>query len=777
METVAFYSYKGGVGRSLLLSNTARFLALSGRRVVALDLDFEAPGLHYKFRVDAKVKSGAVPLLLRSLDGDLPSLDDVRGASVEVPMPETHGGWLRLLAAGPAPSPEYWAELGRLHERLAVNLDVGLLEAVLNLHMQIENVWDPDVLLVDARTGITGLGGIATMALSDRVVLVTTRAKESLEGSVAVARSLRATPKLRPGERTLEFVVSRVQGTEAVSDRDLRDMLGDYSELPNDPYDGGAERLFGDGAPVRTWESVRRGSRVRSWVEEVADVDESPFDERSRSIRKSLLARTLEWISKIFPTHAQMAERARRRLVAVETAWLELTRPDDYVGPRSREVDRWSSDALEFNVRFEGQGEERRIADMVARFDTGELAMIIEYVDDEPHEAVVQWWREHVPARAIALLSAPDDPSQEELSVAVYPAKGQPPNRATTNSARADLPGPQEFGLLSDPTDLSIDALLEVVSRSALYDELLVNRWVRSRLSGVYGGASPWVEYGRRIVDGLAAIDDESRAAQVIAYSSSWSPDFSDIALNDYFLVSMVREELCAPLCWRAPPRTFVDLASDHDYIYVGPSPAFHALHRLAGFMGLQCRYEAVLQYEWSATSLDLPPTPEHLPPAADLLVERLCYQDYLGRYIPTTGRVVLASPTIEAAAESIERASRYVGSITLLHLSVLRILHKGIDLDGRRWEDFSTGDSSPSTGGLPPVIAALTQFFVYRFLVELDDQRLKDAFDALTDRQEPKYRAWRSMAHVSLEAGRAWMMALRRGESGSAPVDLDALL
>ena len=36
METVAFYSYKGGVGRTLLVANTAQFLAMTGRRVVAL---------------------------------------------------------------------------------------------------------------------------------------------------------------------------------------------------------------------------------------------------------------------------------------------------------------------------------------------------------------------------------------------------------------------------------------------------------------------------------------------------------------------------------------------------------------------------------------------------------------------------------------------------------------------------------------------------------------------------------------------------------------------
>ncbi len=231
MESVAFYSYKGGVGRSLLLVNTARFLALSGRRVVALDLDFEAPGLHYKTGVEGKVETGAVRLLQRSLSGDLPAVDEVREAAVEVPMPATHGGWLRLLAAGPAPKTEYWADLSRLHEVILSHQEAGLLEAVLDLQARIEDAWNPDVLLVNARAGVTGLGGIATMALCDRVVLVTTRARESLDGIRAVADSLRATPTLQGGERRLEFVVSRVEGTEAVDDAVMREGLGEYFEL------------------------------------------------------------------------------------------------------------------------------------------------------------------------------------------------------------------------------------------------------------------------------------------------------------------------------------------------------------------------------------------------------------------------------------------------------------------------------------------------------------------------------------------------------------------
>ena len=40
-----FYSYKGGVGRSLALLNTAYTLVSRGRHVLVLDLDLEAPGI------------------------------------------------------------------------------------------------------------------------------------------------------------------------------------------------------------------------------------------------------------------------------------------------------------------------------------------------------------------------------------------------------------------------------------------------------------------------------------------------------------------------------------------------------------------------------------------------------------------------------------------------------------------------------------------------------------------------------------------------------------
>jgi len=48
-KIVTFYSYKGGTGRSMALANVAWILASNGKRVLAIDWDLEAPGLHRYF--------------------------------------------------------------------------------------------------------------------------------------------------------------------------------------------------------------------------------------------------------------------------------------------------------------------------------------------------------------------------------------------------------------------------------------------------------------------------------------------------------------------------------------------------------------------------------------------------------------------------------------------------------------------------------------------------------------------------------------------------------
>ena len=225
METVAFYSYKGGVGRSLLLANAARFLATLGKGVVALDFDFEAPGLHYKLgggqRSKQKTarKGGAVPYLLAAAQSSS-SPPPLAKHLVEVPVPPESGGWLRLMPAGPAPSQEYWTALKALGERLRFDDASGQgVMALLDLQARIAEELKPDYLLIDARTGVTELGGLATALLADTVVCLFVPNQESLDGTLAVVEALKAAPRLK-GQKPIRVVpvVARLMGEKLAGD-------------------------------------------------------------------------------------------------------------------------------------------------------------------------------------------------------------------------------------------------------------------------------------------------------------------------------------------------------------------------------------------------------------------------------------------------------------------------------------------------------------------------------------------------------------------------------
>ncbi len=66
---VTFYSYQGGVGRSMALANVAVLLARHGLRVLTVDWDLEAPGIETcftSFEVTAE-RPGLLKMLMECL--------------------------------------------------------------------------------------------------------------------------------------------------------------------------------------------------------------------------------------------------------------------------------------------------------------------------------------------------------------------------------------------------------------------------------------------------------------------------------------------------------------------------------------------------------------------------------------------------------------------------------------------------------------------------------------------------------------------------------------
>ena len=197
-QVLAFYSYKGGTGRTMALVNTACLLARNSQgRVLLIDWDLEAPGLHHYF---AKVpgdaaKQGLLELVSsasRQLQGvsaeDSPDADVVwQSAWEELDVgtqivSATGIDGVEYIRAG-AFTEDYGDRVSDLDWKRLFRICPDLFPALAR-RLASEFEW----ILIDARTGTTDTTGICTMLMPDKLVVVFTPNRQSLEGIAALTR-------------------------------------------------------------------------------------------------------------------------------------------------------------------------------------------------------------------------------------------------------------------------------------------------------------------------------------------------------------------------------------------------------------------------------------------------------------------------------------------------------------------------------------------------------------------------------------------------------------
>ena len=245
MRTVTFYSYKGGTGRTLLLANVAMLAARMGWKVVAIDVNLEAPGLTYKlFDEQPSRCDGLVGWLRDRFDSGKPPLS-LGDALLDVELTDTFeaGGWLKLMPAGRTPSLNYFEDLIGLRLEQRINDGPGV-DAFVDLQQQVQEDLAPDLLLLDARTGISSTNLVTTRVLADDVIALTLDSREQLDGTRSILRSLTPLTSLRTEEPLrLHVVLSRVEGRSAdvgsyaVTDREREQMarVRTFLQEPADP--------------------------------------------------------------------------------------------------------------------------------------------------------------------------------------------------------------------------------------------------------------------------------------------------------------------------------------------------------------------------------------------------------------------------------------------------------------------------------------------------------------------------------------------------------------
>jgi cellulose biosynthesis protein BcsQ len=172
-----FYSYKGGVGRSMALANVAALLARWGQRVLIVDWDLEAPGIEKFFSrwlTGSRTATPGLVELMQSVDSG--TSRDWRSGLLHARLPQSKP--IDIIPAGQDDS-QYAARLR------AVDWDRLFAERNLGMHLErIRREWQAeyDFTLIDSRTGITDIGGICTIHLPDVLVCLFTTTEQSLDG-------------------------------------------------------------------------------------------------------------------------------------------------------------------------------------------------------------------------------------------------------------------------------------------------------------------------------------------------------------------------------------------------------------------------------------------------------------------------------------------------------------------------------------------------------------------------------------------------------------------
>ena len=202
-HVITFYSYKGGVGRSMALANISVALAQFGHNVLIVDWDLEAPGIEEYFRPYLKIQEvirqrGIVDLLWNEFQQESRPKDreDWQSLIIKVKVPNAKGN-LHILTAG-RKDEEYFGKVQSLDfQRFYEQKNGGVFIEMLRDEWKTQY----DFILVDSRTGITDIGGICTIQLPDTLVLMFTATEEALSGAINVAHKVQVAHQSLPYDR------------------------------------------------------------------------------------------------------------------------------------------------------------------------------------------------------------------------------------------------------------------------------------------------------------------------------------------------------------------------------------------------------------------------------------------------------------------------------------------------------------------------------------------------------------------------------------------------
>ena len=254
MYVTTFYSYKGGVGRTLALLNVAYELAASGQQVLVVDFDLEAPAIHSS---TWRGSGQGPPHEESGTRSTHPGIVEYVGRFVDTlraPRAEDHivdatptgcAGKIALMPSGVLNN-DYGRRLGAIDwNELYLKYDGYVMFEDLREQWRLLGY---DYVLLDSRTGVTDVGGICTRHLPDAVVLMFRPDDQSLQGTAGVADAIRRERPAPGRDRVrLHFVMAAIPDADD-EDGILEDLQSRFRRRLNVPS--------GDLIEIRNYQSM-----------------------------------------------------------------------------------------------------------------------------------------------------------------------------------------------------------------------------------------------------------------------------------------------------------------------------------------------------------------------------------------------------------------------------------------------------------------------------------------------------------------------------------------
>lgn len=217
-----FYSYKGGVGRSMALVNVAELIYRAGLNVIMVDWDLEAPGLE-KFYPDLSEqvlsRPGVIDLLVSYKEKaaryrpdsqePLLSSNDVTSLLIDMHPDADVPGRLQLLPAGRRANERFLEYANRVKTFDWQDFYHNWEGEVYFEWLRNQLLGAADVVLIDSRTGVTEMGGVCTYQLADVVVMLCGPNEQNIDGTLQMLSSF-TDPRLtdlRHGRKLIPLVI------------------------------------------------------------------------------------------------------------------------------------------------------------------------------------------------------------------------------------------------------------------------------------------------------------------------------------------------------------------------------------------------------------------------------------------------------------------------------------------------------------------------------------------------------------------------------------------